>query len=62
MRRMEAMAWPSLSCRPLPPAWGRGGGGEGGGDRNPAPGTVPAWGGERALGRSHWQVGQEMKG
>lgn len=59
---MEAMAWPSSSCRPLPPAWGRGGGGEGGGDRNPAPGTVPAWGGERALGRSHWQVGQEMKG
>lgn len=61
VRQVEAMAWLCVLNQPLPPGAGEEAG-ERGGNRNPAPGTLPVWGGERALGRSHWQVGREMKG
>lgn len=61
VRQVEATVWLCVLTQPLLPRAGEGAG-ERGGNRNPAPGTLPVWGGERALGRSHWQVGREMKG
>lgn len=58
---MEAMAWLCILSQLLPPARGRSGG-EGGGERNPAPSTLHHVGRREDPGKKPLAGGTGMKG